>query len=404
MFPPAFRHKDWISEKLLAFLITRGQATRGEILEALPIRPATLSVLLQTLVRRGVLEEPDRKGKHTGRRASPVRIHRDQAYFTGVHLDFPCTVGVCIDAGGEVVAVARRDSPAPKTRRQAEREIKEVIAELRRILGARWKRVQGVGFADPGVVDVQAGVSIRAVNLDGWEGLPTQRWLEQITGVEARISPDTAARAYAEAAAFRPAFPASLLHVQLDAGIGGGFIRRDEPMMGDTHCAMEIGHLVIREDGPLCQCGNRGCLEAFAGFGALRRRVEELNEQGVQTALGAANFSFQQLAKSHREGDKAARALIQEMGFHVGAAMAMAVTILNPRVIVLAGGLTLVGEPLVARVRDVLALRCLPDALKNLVVKLSEMPGHATALGAALLVRRRHLMEKLTASQRNIGR
>lgn len=393
-----FRHKDWISEKLLAFLVTRGPATRGEILDALPIRPATLSSLVQDMVRRGVLEEPMRKGIRTGRRASPIRIRPDQASFLGVHLGFSGAVGVCMDAAGEVVAVIQHESPMLKTRRQAEREIKEVIAELRRNLGARWKRVQGVGFADPGVVDAQAGVSVRAVNLEGWEHLPTRRWLEQITGVATNIYPDTAARAYAEAAAFRPEVPTSLLHVQLDAGIGGGFIRKGELMLGDTHCAMEIGHLVIREGGPLCQCGNRGCLEAFAGFAALRRRVEELNEQGVHTALKEADFSFHQLATSHRNGDKAARGLVQEMGSHVGAAIAMAVTILNPQVIILAGGLTLVGDSLVTSARDVLTLRCLPDALKHLVMKLSEMPSHATALGAALLVRRHHLMRKLATS------
>ncbi|MFZ4695768.1 MAG: ROK family protein, partial [Verrucomicrobiia bacterium] len=374
--------------------ITRGQATRGEILEALPIRPATLSCLLQTLIHRGVLEEPERKGKRTGRRASPVRIRRDQGFFVGIHLDFPCTVGACIDAGGEVVAVAKRDSPMLKTRRDAQREIEDVIAELRRNLGARWKKVQGIGFADPGVVDTQTGVSIRAVNLEGWKGLPTRHWLEKITGVAAIIYPDAAARAYAEATAFRPAFPTSLLHLQLDAGIGGGFVREGELMLGATQCAMEIGHLIIREGGPLCQCGNRGCLEAFCSLGALRQHVEELNEQGVRTVLNAANFTFQQLAKSHREGDKAARMLVQEIGFHVGSAMAMAVTILNPQVIVLAGGLTLVGEPLVTSAHHVLTQRCLPDALKNLVVKLSELPAHGTALGAALLVRRRFLVEK----------
>ena len=170
-------------------------------------------------------------------------------------------------------------------------------------------------------------------------------------------------------------------------------------MLGDAHCAMEIGHLVIREGGPLCQCGNRGCLEAFAGFGALRRRVEELNEQGVQTALRAADFSFQQLAACHQEGDKAAHALVQEVGFYMGTAMAMAVTILNPGVIVLGGGLTLIGDSLLAVAHNVLTLRCLPDALKNLVVKRSKMPEHATALGAALLVRRRCLMEKIAFRQ-----
>ena len=132
-----------------------------------------------------------------------------------------------------------------------------------------------------------------------------------------------------------PEQPASIFRLNTGTGIGGGFIKDGNLFVGDSYRGMEIGHLMIQPDGPLCQCGNRGCLEAIAGESGIRRRVEELIANGVSTELKNGPFSigrFCELAKS----DKAARMLAHDISAKISSALCTVVALLNPAAIIAA--------------------------------------------------------------------
>ena len=163
--------------------------------------------------------------------------------------------------------------------------------------------------------------------------------------------------------------------------------------MAGAFCGMEVGHVVVRDDGPQCQCGSRGCLEAVTGIPAIRRRVEEMIREGVQTALGSEPFSAELLARCVRENDKAAQALTLEVSEDIAAALASVVTLLNPGTVVLTGALSRIGAPLVENLKKLLQLRCLPRAVADLDMRVSSLAESATAQGAALLARRHFALE-----------
>ena len=274
-------------------------------------------------------------------------------------------------------------------------EIREVLRRLREQLGERWNLVRGIGFADPGLVDVEKGISIRAVNVPGWENAQTGKWLESENAVRAKLWPECTVKTYMEYLsrlhAEKP--PKSLFHLGMDDGIGGGFVKDGVCFIGDSNQGMEIGHIVIAPNGPLCQCGNRGCLEAVAGETGIRRRIREALNSGVDTEMTLEGFSLAKFVEYARH-DKAAKIIANEVCDSIGSALAVAVALLNPSMIVLSGELTKLGTVLTNAVTRALSMNCFAGALRELKIELSTLGAFDTARGAALLMRDALLKEE----------
>ena len=155
---------------------------------------------------------------------------------------------------------------------------------------------------------------------------------------------------------------------------------------------MEIGHIVIAPNGPLCQCGNRGCLEAVAGETGIRRKIREVLNSGVDTELSLDNFSLAEFVECAKY-DKAAKIIANEVCDSIGTALAVAVALLNPSMIVLSGELTRLGAVLTNAVSRSLSMNCFAGSLKDLRIELSTLAPIDTARGAALLMRNSLLKE-----------
>ena len=320
------------------------------------------------------------------RAARPARAPRKS------NLDIAVTTGLCVDTQGQVLFQQRLPAAAPLDRSAAQAQVTAMLAQLRQRLGADWALVRGLGFADPGLVDTRRGISLKAVNVDGWEQIPTADWLTKLSGLPVQIIGAPFARAYAEYVNTGRTRPQSLVHVQLDEVIGAGFIEAGRIFFGTSGCAMEIGHVVVQEDGPLCRCGNRGCLEAVAGIAGIRHRLEEMARQRVNSLLTREPFSIALWQDCLGTGDKVAGNLIADVGQSVGQAVSSLTCILNPDVIIFSGALTGLGTALLDQIRQVLSQHCLPQALEHLDLRVSNLGESGTAWGAALIARREALL------------
>jgi predicted NBD/HSP70 family sugar kinase len=388
------QHHRAVARFIMEQLLDRGPLTRQDILAQVAVRPASFLQIVRQLLDAGLIEEPDRKSKRTGRRSPTLRVRPQAGCFVGLEFDVGRAWGVCLDAGGQVLATADGGHVPIADKAAAHRALQGLIADLRQQPAARDNEWKGIALADPGLADATAGISLRAVNIKGWENLPTADWLKQATGgLPAGVWASPSVHAYAEYVLANPPCPGSLFHLELDAGVGGGFVKNGRIFDGDTCCTMEIGHVIVKENGPTCQCGNSGCLEALVGLTALRRRLAQLQADGVDTRLSDPSFSPAHLAACVRDGDKAARKLADEIAEHVGRALACMVTLLNPSTIVFSGALAGLGPVLTEGVRRVIGLRCLSAAVEQLDLRVSTLPDYAAAVGAALAMRRQVLVE-----------
>lgn len=382
--------KSDLRSEILDILLQNGGATRPELVETTGIRAASVFEAVDALKREGILCEPGRTGKRTGRKAPHLQLNPEYFWTVGIDFQVSRTIGTVVNLAGEICCSAELPALERDSLTACRNEIREILRLLREKTGDGWSKIRGIGFADPGLVDVRQGLSIRAVNVPGWENTRTGEWLVRENGVESGVWPEGMVKTFMEYQIRGSGMHGSLFHLGMDGGIGGGFIKDRECFIGDTNLAMEIGHIVIAPDGPLCQCGNRGCLEAIAGETGIRRRIHEAISSGVDTILNLNQFSLKHFTECARQ-DKTARIIASEVSDSIGRALAVVVALLNPSLIVLSGELTGLDDLLLESIRRVLNLSCFSGAVRDLKLEFSRLEKNDTARGAAILMRNRLL-------------
>ena len=337
---------------ILGELIHRQKCTRRELIEQFDLRPATVMNIIDDLKNRKLVTEAENGGIHSGRRSPILRLNAGTASFIGIELHFDCTYAILTDLNGNELD---RAETSGKKRINRESSLKEICNVVNQLLKRNTKKspVSGIGFADPGIVDIVHGVALRAVNVPEWRGFAVKDWLEKEFKLPATACPAPLARGWSEYRASKPQPPESLFLMELGIGVGGSFIQGGTPYLGTTFRGMEVGHLMVELNGPMCQCGNRGCLEAVVN--------------SVDNYTDIKN--------------------IRKVSSGVATALASVVTLLNPAAIVLSGPLSRIGTPLLANVKRELTMQCLPGALFDLDISISKQDNFSAACGAALLAR-----------------
>jgi len=253
----------------------------------------------------------------------------------------------------------------------------------------------GIGVGSPGVVDSGSGTVSGARNLPDWEGeFALGPELAEKLGTQIAVGNDVAVATDAEfeLGAGKPYH--SILGVFWGTGVGGGIVLDDHPWHG-RGAAGEIGHMVVKIDGRQCQCGRRGCLEAYAGRGAMEARARKRHAEGEHTELfkimekrGRPRLTSAVWAKALEAQDKLAAELIDEAVSALGAGIASAVNLLDVEAVIIGGGLGVrFGEPMARRIEEAMAPHVFNSAHPP-EVHLAALGDLGGALGAALLARR----------------
>ncbi|HEX6791907.1 MAG TPA: ROK family protein, partial [Candidatus Krumholzibacteria bacterium] len=242
-----------------------------------------------------------------------------------------------IDIGGTNIKIAtvapddgtviRRGLIETSASEGAARAFKRIHAAARS-LGSDGIDAVGIGCA--GLFDERRGVLTASPNLKEWEHAPLARIASRTFSVPILIQNDASCAAYGEAAV-RRARGRDLILITLGTGVGGGIVMDGHLVRGANGYGGEIGHISVDPDGPLCRCGSRGCLEAFAGsYGIVRAARAHGGPKGRLTAWD--------VTLAAREGKLWAKAAIREAGTALGIAIGILLNTLNPSVIVLGGG------------------------------------------------------------------
>jgi glucokinase len=229
-----------------------------------------------------------------------------------------------------------------------------------------------VGIGVPGIVDSAAGIARYAANL-GWREVPFARLLRDRLGVPAVVGHDVRNGALAEARLGAGVGAPSVYFLAIGTGIAGGQVNGGVVDDGATGQAGEIGHLVVRPDGPRCNCGNRGCLEAVASASRIASAYRDLTGQDASAA---------EVARLVADGDRAARQVWTVAVDALADALAAQIVLTDPGCVVIGGGLSLAGptlfDPLAAALPPRLTFRGPPP------IRPAQLGDRAGLVGAAL--------------------
>ena len=230
------------------------------------------------------------------------------------------------------------------------------------------------GVVVPGSVDVETGTAHYAANI-GWRDVPLRDLLAADLGVPVVLEHDVRAAGLAECLLGRARGVADCLVVVIGTGIAGVIVSHGVALRGATALAGEIGHVPIYPDGDVCACGQRGCLETYASGAAIARRYRV--RRGAAPTLNAQDIA------AARATDPWADQVWRDATTALGIALASATMLLDPKLIVLGGGLATAGGALLDPVREELAARLTWRAAPAVV--LSACGSRAGQLGAAIL-------------------
>jgi len=259
--------------------------------------------------------------------------------------------------------------------------IRASIDATRRELGAGIE-VAGVGVGAPGPLDTARGIVIVAPNL-GWKDMPLRQRIAQATGLEITLENDANCATLGEwwrGAAQGGRFVAG---ITIGTGIGGGIVLDGKIYHGASDVAAEFGHTTIDLTGRRCKCGNYGCLEAYASGPAIAARAVEEIQAGTPSSIpryvdaDLARVTAQTVYQAANDGDPLALEVVRDTARYLGAGVANLVNILNPEVVVIAGGVTQAGERLFTPLR----LEVKRRAFKPAVEACRIVPGALTGTG-----------------------
>jgi glucokinase len=302
---------------------------------------------------------------------------------------------VCDDAH-EVLGSARHPTPTQGGPAEVTLAMIAALREAAEQAGVGPGELTAVGVGSPGVVDDEAGTVTSARNLPGWEGTyPLAEKLEASFMAPVGLSNDVnvATDAEFELGAAKPF--QSILGVFWGTGVGGGVVL-DGRLWEGRGGAGEIGHMVVKSDGRKCPCGRVGCMEAYAGRGAMEARARERVADGEKTVLfdimeekGKARLSSGIWERALARDDKLAHQLVDRAVDAIGVALASALNLLDVEAVVIGGGLGLrLGQPYVERIRGAMMPHLFADHRppEVLLASLGDLGG---AIGATLLAAER---------------
>ncbi|ROR20949.1 glucokinase-like ROK family protein [Comamonas sp. BIGb0124] len=341
------------------------------------------------LIERGLLQEAGLQSSSGGRRPEGLRLSERLGVVAGVDLG-ATSVDVALMApdlsirAHHAEAIDVRAGPGVVLPR-----VRAVLRELLARLGLEARDVMGIGMGVPGPVAFDQGMLVAPPLMPLWDGFSIREDLRQDYTAPVFIDNDVNLMALAEQWRLRRQLP-DFLVLKVGTGIGCGIICHGQVHRGATGSAGDVGHICVDQQGPMCHCGNRGCVEAMAAGPAIARLAEEAARQG-DSALLAEWFERdgqllpEQVAQASRAGDATASGIVQRAGGLIGQMLASLVNFFNPSHVFIGGGVTNVGPLFLAAVRQSVYQRSLALSTRHLEIQFSPLGGHTGVTGAGVL-------------------
>ncbi len=309
-----------------------------------------------------------------------------------------------IDLGGTNIKIGLVDlqtgkmlgsKSVPTLAREGHDDVMQRMADLALAIIAEHKlpksEIGGIGIGVPGLLDLTNGTTKFLPNLPGnWPDIPLRETITNKTGIRTAILNDARAITYGEWKFGAGRGVDTMACFTLGTGVGGGLVINSKLHLGSLGVAGELGHQTIDYNGPVCGCGNHGCLEAYATGPAIGAMGVKAVMQGLTTSIGKlVNYDLNKIgpdtiAQAARDGDAVAKEIYNQVGMYYGIAIRNVCVFLLPEKVVLAGGVAAAGELLIEPIKKTLRERTNIVPVAQVEVVQAELGNNAGVMGVAL--------------------
>ncbi|OGO10903.1 MAG: hypothetical protein A2032_00605 [Chloroflexi bacterium RBG_19FT_COMBO_49_13] len=378
------------SEKILVDLIRKyGEFSKSDLVAFTEYSRTKITSCIDSLLEKNIIVANTITGYTGGRRSKEFSLNGNFGLVAGIDIGATSIDLAIADFSGKLLV--RYSEPA-SVKDGPIRILGRVCSLLENLIqegGLSLKKLNGIGIGVPGPVDFPVGSLVSPPIMPGWDRYPiiqtVQQWFPSSNVV---VDNDVNVMALGEIYQGAGKGVDNLIFVKIGTGIGAGIICEGKIYRGSSGCAGDIGHIGVDKNGPLCHCGNKGCLEAVAAGPAIAGRSLAAAQAGKSPILmkyyenNGNVLRAEDVGNASREGDALAIEIIRESGQFVGDVLAGLVNFYNPGMIVIGGGVSNLGDLLLSSIRQSVLRRSLPLATRDLLIVFSEIGTDAGVIGA----------------------
>jgi N-acetylglucosamine repressor len=374
------------SRLVLRAIYDAGEISRAALARLTQLTRTTVSEVVADLIEQGLVQEVGQGPAGVGRTPTLLSVVDDARSIVAVDITHSEIQGALLNLRG----VIRRQARLPLSGQDGRVALELLFPLLDSLIKAADSPLLGIGISSPGLIDTGSGTVRRAVNFD-WHNLPLRAMVQERHNVPVYIANDGHMLALAEYMFGQGQNASPLVTIKVGRGIGAGIMLNGQLLSSEAFGAGEIGHVVVERNGPRCNCGNLGCLEAIANVSAVVERAQTLarhnpNSLLHQFAPTADAITVDTINQACQAGDPAARQLIVDVGRYLGIAVANLIAVLGARRVVVTGRIAPFGQVLREAIEAETRRLILPDLADMTEIEVLAQGPDTVLLGAAALL------------------
>ena len=350
---------------VLRTIFANESISRAEVARVTHLTRTTVSEIVNGLLTEGLVDEVGRGESIGGKSPILLSAVANSRYLIGLNLAQDKFIGAIVNLRGDIKEMVE----APVHDDNGQKALELVYQIIDQLMRKRIKPIVGIGVGTPGLVNTREGLVVNAVNLE-WQNLPLGQLLEKKYKTPVSILNDSQATAIGEFVYGGGHAPdENLIVVNVKHGIGSGILVNGRLFQGDGGGAGEIGHVVVQENGELCRCGKRGCLETISSARAVLQQLKIDSLDKAQSAFDS--------------GDANARQVVTNAAHYLGISLANLIGTLNIQKIVITGDMTRFGNAWLDAVNASMQSAALSRLSEDTRLELGELDYRACILGAS---------------------
>jgi glucokinase len=318
------------------------------------------------------------------------------SFYIGVDIGGTNVVCGLVDAQGRVLHTVKQPTGAQRGSGAVLRGVADLIERLAQEAGHALHSTAAVGVGTPGLVDPQRGITLHASNL-GWKDVPVAAILAEHLRLPVYIDNDVRMYVYGEATAGAGRGYGTVMGITLGTGMAMSVIQNGTIYYGAHYMAGELGHLAMDGIPYRCACGLSGCLETVVSATGIVRQVRDALAKGEASSLGripSDQLTAAAVSEAYDAGDPLAVRVFNDTGRWLGIGLSYAITLFDPDVLIIGGGMSAAGERLFRPMKEQLQKTLLGSYLERLVIAPARHPDHAGVIGSAMSAKSRHAAQQ----------
>jgi glucokinase-like ROK family protein len=382
--------------RLLSLIHGNQQVSRAELAKLTGASTGSMTSMVSRLIRKGLIVESGKSSNGLGRKPVSLSVRKELGCVIGIDLGSFLTRVVVTDLSGNISHKTEIHTRLADGRDAVVRRTFSAVHQAAKTARLPRNSLKGIGMAHSGVIDTEKGIVLffpRPGQMLQWRNVPLREMLEEEFEVPCVLDDSARMMALAEKRFGLGRQLTDAVFVEVGMGIGASIFIDGKLYRGPGGSAGEFGHMTVEENGPLCSCGNRGCLEAVASCAAIIQAVKSAVEQGVHSRVTELvdgkldQIGVEVIVQAARENDTLCSRVLHESTSRIGVMLADVINLLNPTCVVFAGPLFRSGEDfLLDQVKEVIRRRALEKSNSEAMLQVSKLGSEAAALGAASLI------------------